>query len=109
MPLWSTWFLICLRHARGVDFAAKNMLIPLNEKLWFSCENSFSCFILCLSVLQVPKTALQTPFKQGTVQDLAKRMLQLSRDGLARRGNHEEPFLEPLQEIADVSQKCCAA
>lgn len=50
---------------------------------------------------QVPKTALKTPFRQGTVQDLAKRMLQLSRDGLTRRGNHEEPFLEPLQEIAD--------
>lgn len=54
-------------------------------------------------LLQVPKTALKTPFRQGTVQDLAKTMLQLSREGLARRGNHEEPFLDPLQDIADVS------
>ena len=57
-------------------------------------------------LLQVPKTALKTPFKEGTVQDLAKRMLQMSRDGLARRGKHEESFLDPLQEIADVSQSC---
>lgn len=50
---------------------------------------------------QVPKTALKTPFKEGTVQDLAKKMLQMSRDGLARRGKQEESFLDPLQEIAD--------
>lgn len=50
---------------------------------------------------QVPRTALKTPFRQGTVQDLAKKMLQLSKNGLSRRGNHEEPFLEPLQEIAE--------
>ena len=56
---------------------------------------------LC-GLMQVPKTALKTLFQQGTVQDVAKRMLQLSRDGLARRGKHEEPFLDPLQEIADV-------
>ena len=53
-------------------------------------------------LVQVPKTALKTPFRQGTVQDLAKNMLQLSKNGLSRRGNHEEPFLEPLQEIAEV-------
>lgn len=53
-------------------------------------------------LMQVPKTALKTPFQQGTVQDVAKKMLQLSRDGLARRGKHEETFLDPLQEIADV-------
>ena len=52
--------------------------------------------------MQVPRTALKTPFRQGTVQDLAKKMLQLSKNGLSRRGNHEEPFLEPLQEIAEV-------
>lgn len=63
--------------------------------MWAQCE------MLSL-VVQVPKTALKTPFRQGTLQDVAKKMLQLSRDGLARRGKHEEPFLEPLQEIADV-------
>jgi len=60
----------------------------------FSCTDVF--------LVQVPKTALKTPFRQGTVQDLAKKMLQLSKNGLSRRGNHEEPFLEPLQEIAEV-------
>ena len=34
----------------------------------------------------VPKLALKTPFRQGTVQDLAKVMLRLSKDGLRRRG-----------------------
>ena len=38
----------------------------------------------------VPKLALKTPVRQGTVQDFAKSMLHLSRDGLRRRGNHEE-------------------
>lgn len=50
---------------------------------------------------QVPMHALKTPFKEGTVLDLAKRMVQLSREGLQRRGKSEESFLVPLQEIVD--------
>lgn len=66
-------------------------------------KKSISCmWAQCEIVVQVPKTALKTPFRQGTLQDVAKKMLQLSTDGLARRGKHEEPFLEPLQEIANV-------
>lgn len=55
----------------------------------------------------VPKTALQTPFRDGTVQDLALEALRISRDGLNRRsvlsadGADESGFLEPLQRIAE--------
>ena len=44
-------------------------------------------------VAQVAKSALSTPFRDGTVQDLAKQMLHLSRCGLQRRGLQEEGFL----------------
>jgi len=71
--------------------------VPAQKKTIFE---TFLCTDVFL--VQVPKTALKTPFRQGTVQDLAKKMLQLSKNGLSRRGNHEEPFLEPLQEIAEV-------
>ena len=72
----------------------------------YACMLNRSCriaqYVKYMAVMQVPKTALKTPFQQGTVQDVAKKMLQLSRDGLARRGKHEETFLDPLQEIVDV-------
>lgn len=59
--------------------------------------------MLLMVGVQVPMHALKTPFKDGTVLDLAKRMVQLSREGLQRRGKSEESFLVPLQEIVDVS------
>ena len=58
-------------------------------------KSSFLC-------LQVPRLALKTPFRGGTVQDLAIRMVQLSREGLQRRRKAEENFLAPLMEIAEV-------
>ena len=57
-----------------------------------------------LSALQVPRLALKTPFRGGTVQDLAMRMVQLSREGLQRRHKAEENFLAPLAEIAEVGR-----
>jgi len=54
----------------------------------------------------VPRTALKTPFRSGTVQDLAQDVLAMAKDGLARRarpdGNSrdETGFLDPLLEIA---------
>ena len=50
---------------------------------------------------QVPKTALQTLFRGERLQPIAQKVLQLSRDGLQRRGRGEEKYLEPLLEIAD--------
>lgn len=55
----------------------------------------------------VPKTALRTPFRDGTVQDLALAALDIARRGLGRRnrlsadGMDESGFLEPLQRIAE--------
>ena len=57
---------------------------------------------------QVPKYGLYTPFREGTVRDLALKMLDLSRQGLVNRaiktscGKDESVFLEPLQIIADT-------
>lgn len=58
----------------------------------------------------VPKTALQTPFRNGTAQDIAKQMIEISRRGLAARnrldgsGATEEVFLDGIAEIAETGR-----
>ncbi len=55
---------------------------------------------------EVPKTALGTPFRHGTVQDIALDALQLAKEGLGRRGRldgtgqNEDHFLQPLFKVA---------
>lgn len=55
----------------------------------------------------VPKHAMHLPFRDGTVRDLERRALEISRDGLRRRaalngdGQDETRFLDVLQEIVD--------
>jgi glutamate--cysteine ligase len=49
---------------------------------------------------EVPRTALATPFRDGTVQDLAIEVLRIARGGLERRGRAEEKYLHDLEEIA---------
>jgi glutamate--cysteine ligase len=55
----------------------------------------------------VPQRALKTPFRTGTVQDLAKRMVAIATEGLKRRAIpdradlDESPYLDELQEIAE--------
>ncbi|KAI3430867.1 hypothetical protein D9Q98_009276 [Chlorella vulgaris] len=49
----------------------------------------------------VPRDALATPFRGGTVQDLAKQVLAISRGGLERRGLEEAKFLNELEAIAE--------
>jgi glutamate--cysteine ligase len=52
------------------------------------------------------KTGLQTPFRSGSMQDLAKEVLAISRSGLKARaqlnshGEHEGHFLDDLDAIA---------
>ena len=64
---------------------------------------------------QVPRTALKTPFRNGTVLDLARRMVALSREGLARRNrlgpcaphqiaDNETVYLAPLEEIVATGE-----
>ncbi len=55
----------------------------------------------------VPRTALATKFKNGTVQDLAKDVLAVSKQGLKARGrmdaygDDESHFLESLEDVAE--------
>ncbi|KAK9905722.1 hypothetical protein WJX75_005133 [Coccomyxa subellipsoidea] len=50
----------------------------------------------------VPSMGLKTPFHDGTLQDVAKQVLALSRQGLQARGKGEESFLAPLEVIANT-------
>jgi glutamate--cysteine ligase len=57
--------------------------------------------------IEVPKTALHTPFRDGTVLDLVRQILPISIEGLRRRGrkdvnsgNDEVQYLSALEEIA---------
>lgn len=56
---------------------------------------------------EAPRTALKTPFRGGTLQDLAKDVLAIARDGLKARATHdtfgddESHFLNALHEIAE--------
>jgi glutamate--cysteine ligase len=53
----------------------------------------------------VPRTALATPFRRGSVLELARQLCRLARAGLARRavrdarGQDEGTFLEPVEQI----------
>ena len=55
----------------------------------------------------VPRMALKTPFRGGTLQDIAKQTVTIAYDGLKRRAvpggksADETQFLETLREIAD--------
>ncbi len=55
----------------------------------------------------VPRTALGTKFRNGTVQDLAKDVLTVSKQGLKARGrmdaygDDESHFLESLEDVAE--------
>lgn len=58
----------------------------------------------------VPRTALKTPFRGGSVRDLALEALKIAAHGLKRRdrrnanGVDETVFLEPLIEFAQANQ-----
>lgn len=55
-------------------------------------------------VLQVPKTGLQTPFRDGTVQDVAREVVALAKAGLQARGLDEAKFVERLEGIAESGE-----
>jgi glutamate--cysteine ligase len=58
----------------------------------------------------VPKLALKTPFRDGTLRDIAIEALKISHAGLRRRaradacGVDESGFIEPLLEIAEANE-----
>jgi len=57
--------------------------------------------------MRVPRHGLRTPFRGGTVLEVAARVVELARAGLRRRrrldstGQDESHYLEPLTEIVD--------
>jgi glutamate--cysteine ligase len=57
---------------------------------------------------EVPRTALKTPFRDTTVQDIAKQVVAIAHDGLKRRAHgfggesDETRFIEELVEIAET-------
>jgi glutamate--cysteine ligase len=58
----------------------------------------------------VPRTALKTPFRDGTVLDIARQIVALAREGLSRRrclndsGRDETMFLTWLEEIVTTGE-----
>ncbi|MGH7160510.1 MAG: glutamate--cysteine ligase, partial [Acetobacteraceae bacterium] len=56
---------------------------------------------------QVPKTAIGTKWQRGTLRDLAREVIAISKDGLARRsrrneaGEDEQGYLSPVEAIAE--------
>jgi len=57
---------------------------------------------------QVPKHALNVPFRDGSVRDVARQALEICKGGLRRRANpsprsgkDEEHYVEPLESIVD--------
>jgi glutamate--cysteine ligase len=57
----------------------------------------------------VPRTAIHTPFRGGTVADIARLVVDLAGDGLRRRkylaaGQDETRFLAPLNETLDLGK-----
>lgn len=58
----------------------------------------------------VARLGFKTPFRGGTVRDVAQKMLEISAAGLRRRaaigplGNTEETFLDPLFEMVEKGQ-----
>jgi len=63
---------------------------------------------------EVPKTGLATPTPIGSMQQLARNVLEIASQGLARRacrnakGQDEQIFLDPLREIADSGQSAAS-
>lgn len=58
---------------------------------------------------EVPRTAIHTPFRGGTVADIARLVVDLAGDGLRRRkhlanGKDETRFLAPLNETLDLGK-----
>jgi glutamate--cysteine ligase len=45
--------------------------------------------------------ALATPFRGGTLRDVALKVLDIAKGGLERRGHDEAAFLKSLQLIAE--------
>jgi glutamate--cysteine ligase len=57
---------------------------------------------------EVPKSALQTPFRNGSVLDVAKEVLKLSQEGLNRRARMSDGDLDERVHLAPVEEGLAA-
>jgi len=58
---------------------------------------------------EVPRTAIHTPFRGGTVADIGRQILELARAGLRRRaelahGEDETKYLEPIEKTLELGK-----
>ncbi len=54
--------------------------------------------------VEVPKTALQTPFRSGTVLDVAKEVAALAQEGLKRRNRLSDGDLDERVHLAPIEE-----
>lgn len=52
----------------------------------------------------VPKHAIHAPFRNGDIAQVARRVVDIARDGLKRRGHGEEVYLAPLDETLALNK-----
>ena len=48
--------------------------------------------------------AIHAPFRGGEVAQVARRVVDIAREGLKRRGHGEEIYLAPLDETLDLNE-----
>lgn len=92
------WRMLCALPALWVgliydDEAQRQALALVSD--WTDAERDY------LKVA-VTKAGLATPFRGGTVQDVAKQVVAIAKGGLVRRGLDEEGFLQRLEVIAET-------
>jgi glutamate--cysteine ligase len=54
--------------------------------------------------VQVPRTGMKTPFRGGTLQDVCKKVVGISKGGLERRGYNEAGFISGCEVIAGTGK-----
>ncbi|WP_206452960.1 glutamate--cysteine ligase [Aurantimonas marina] len=95
------WRRICALPAYWVGLLYDEATLAAVEAL--TCDWTFE--EVSAMRTEVPRSGFRTPFRDGTVLDLARATLKLSRQGLVARhrlneeGNDESHFLAPLEEV----------
>eukprot|EP00210_Caulerpa_lentillifera_P007904 g7545.t1 len=92
------WKLICALPALWVGLLYDSEALDSASALtadWTQSERDYL-------YTEVGRHGLKTPFRGGTVLDVAKEMLTISRTGLERRGFEEASFLKELEQIAET-------
>lgn len=60
--------------------------------------------VLAARCLQVAKTGLKTPFRKGTVRDVAAQVVAIASEGLEERGLDEVRFLDQLSKMVEAGE-----